>query len=116
MTSATVDTSHVQIEPHVRDLVIDTARHVAHASHEAQLLKSLAADAVEDGVHMAKRVIKAVTRGVEELGDLKFEAAYRVRRQPLKAVGIAVGVGLLFGMAVGWIGGRFGKRTPISNG
>lgn len=28
-------------------------------------------------------------------------------------IGIAVGVGLMLGMAVGWIGGRFGKTTSI---
>jgi ElaB/YqjD/DUF883 family membrane-anchored ribosome-binding protein len=39
----------------------------------------------------------------------KDEAAYRVKRQPFKALGIAVGVGLVLGVAVGWIGARFGK-------
>ena len=48
----------------------------------------------------------------EELGDRKDEVAHRVRRQPLQAVALAAGVGLLLGMAVGWIGGRFGKRNP----
>ena len=48
-------------------------------------------------------------RVVEGLGDVKDEAAYRVKRQPFKALGIAVGVGLVLGVAVGWIGARFGK-------
>lgn len=109
MTAATADTSKVQSEPSMRDRAIDAARQVAHVSHEAQLFKSLAADAVEDGVHAAKRAIKSVKHRVEELSDLKDEAAYRVKRQPFKAVGLAVGVGLVVGMAVGWIGGRFGK-------
>jgi len=109
MIPATVDASDVESGSSVRDRRIDAVRHVAHASHEAKLFKSLAADAVEDGVHAARRAIKSVKRGVEDLGDLKDEAAYRVKRQPLKAVGIAVGVGLVFGMGLGWIGGRFGK-------
>ena len=107
MTPATVATSEVESGPTVRDRVIDAARQAAHVSHEAQLLRSLATDAVEDGVHAAKRAIKSVKRGVQELGDLKDEAAYRVKRQPLKAIGIAVGVGFLAGMTLGWIGGRF---------
>jgi ElaB/YqjD/DUF883 family membrane-anchored ribosome-binding protein len=81
-----------------------------------QLLKSLAADAIEDGVHAAKRAITSVQRRVENLGDLKDEAAHRVKRQPFKAVGIAVGVGLVLGMAVGWIGGRFGQTSSTCNG
>src|ERR1019366_7216934 len=89
-----------------------TVDHAARVSHEARRLQSLAVDAVEDGTHAVKRAMKSVTRGVEELGDLKEEAAHRVRRQPLKAVGIAIGAGMLLGMAVGWFGGRFGRREP----
>jgi ElaB/YqjD/DUF883 family membrane-anchored ribosome-binding protein len=109
MTAATVDTSKVESEPSMRDRAVDAVRHLAHVSHEAQLVKSLAADAVEDGVHAAKRAIKSIQHRVEKLGDLNDEAAYRVKRQPFKAVGLAAGVGLVVGMAVGWIGGRFGK-------
>jgi ElaB/YqjD/DUF883 family membrane-anchored ribosome-binding protein len=109
MTPATIDTPRLEKEPSIRERAVDAARQVAHVSHEAQLLKSLAADAVEDGVHAAKRAIKSVQRRVEGLGDLKDDAAYRVKRQPFKAVGIAVGVGLVLGVAVGWIGARLGK-------
>ena len=115
MTPATIDAPKVETEPSIRERAVDAARQVAHISHEAQLLKSLAADAVEDGVHAAKRAIKSVQRRVEELGDLKDEAAHRVKRQPFKAVGIAVGVGFVLGVAVGWIGGRFGKAMLTCN-
>jgi ElaB/YqjD/DUF883 family membrane-anchored ribosome-binding protein len=68
------------------------------------LIESLATDAVDDGVHAARRAIKSVRRGVEELGDLKDEAVHRVKRQPLKALSVAVGVGLVLGLTIGWIG------------
>jgi ElaB/YqjD/DUF883 family membrane-anchored ribosome-binding protein len=110
MTSATADTRAVEQEKTVRDRAIDACRQAAHLSHEAQLLKSLATDAVDDGVHAAKRAIESIRRGVEELGDLKEEAVHRVRRQPFKAVGVALGVGLVLGLAVGWIGWRLGHR------
>jgi ElaB/YqjD/DUF883 family membrane-anchored ribosome-binding protein len=117
MTPATIDTPKVETEPSIRERAVDAARQIAHVSHEAQLLKSLAADAVEDGVHAATRTIKSVQRRVVEgVGDVKDEAAYRVKRQPFKALGIAVGVGLVFGVAVGWIGGRFGKAKSTCNG
>lgn len=73
---------------------------------EARSLKSRASDVVEDGVHAAKRAMTSVTRGVEELADLKDEAVHRVERQPLRALGLAVGVGLVLGLAVVWIGRR----------
>jgi len=110
MTPATSDAPKVETEPSIRERAVDAARQVAHVSHEAQLLKSLAADAVEDGAHAAKRTIKSVQRRVVEgVGDVKDAAAYRVKRQPFKALGIAVGVGLVLGVAVGWIGARIGK-------
>ncbi len=115
MAPETIDAPRAETEPSVRERAIDAARHVAHVSHEAQLLKSLAADAVDDGVHAAKRAIKSVRRRVQELDDLKDEAAYRVKRQPFKAVGIAVGVGFMLGMAVGLIGGRFGRAKSTCN-
>jgi len=81
-------------------LTIDTSE----LEEKARLLKSLAADAVDDGVHAARRAIKSVRRGVEDLGDLKEEAVHRVKRQPLQALSVAVGVGLVLGFAIGWIG------------
>lgn len=109
MASATVEAPEVE-KPTVGDRVVDACRQATHISHEARLLKSVAEDAIEDGVHAAKRAMMSVKRRVEEVGDLKDEAVHRVKREPLKAVGIAVGVGLVFGMALGWIGGRFAQR------
>ena len=88
----------------VRDRAIEACRQVPHRSHEAPSIKSLAADAVDDGVHTARRAIKSVRRGVEELGDFKDEAVHRVKRHPLRALGVAGGVGLVLGLAIGWIG------------
>ena len=110
MTSATVETPVTASSASARDRVVDACREAAHLSHEARLLKSLATDAVEDGVHAAKRAITSVKRRVEELADLKDEAVHRMKRQPLQTVGIALGVGLVLGFAVGWIGRRPARR------
>ena len=104
MTSVTFETPEAATGVSVTDRAIDVCRRAAHLSHEAQLLKSLAADAIDDGVHAARRAIRSVRRGVEELADHKDEAVHRVKRQPLKAVSVAVGVGLVLGLAIGWIG------------
>lgn len=106
MTSATVETSETPSHASIRDRVVDACRQAAKGSHQARWLKSLATDAVDDGVHAAKRAITSVKRGVEELAELKDEGVHRVRRQPVGAVGIALGVGLVLGLAVGWIGRR----------
>ena len=109
MATATLETPAVDRKPTAEDRAVDARRQAAHISHEARLLKSVA-EAIEDGVHAAKREIKSVQRRVEELGDLKDEAIHRVKRQPLQAVGAAFGVGLAMGLAVGWIARRPGRR------
>jgi ElaB/YqjD/DUF883 family membrane-anchored ribosome-binding protein len=97
-------------KPTLADRVVDAARHAAHISHEARLVKSLAQDAIEDGVHAAKRAVKSAHQSIERLEDIKDEGVHYVRRQPLKAIAMAAGIGLAVGMAAGWIIGRFRRR------
>jgi len=97
--------------PSIADRVLDAARNVAHLSHEARTVKSLAEDAIEDGVHAARR---AVRRGVERLEDMKDEGVHYVKRQPLKTVATVAGVGFIVGLATGWIAARF-RSERFSN-
>lgn len=87
----------------ITDRMTDGVRHAAHFSHQVRLMKSMARDAGEEGVHAARRVMRRVRHGVERLEDLRDETAHRVKREPFKAIGIAAGAGLLMGVAVGWI-------------
>jgi ElaB/YqjD/DUF883 family membrane-anchored ribosome-binding protein len=98
-------------KPSVADRIVGAAQHAAHVSHEARLVKSLADDAIEDGAHEAKRAVKkSVQRGIERLEDIKDEGVHYVKRQPLKAIAMAAGVGLMVGMAAVWITGRFRRQ------
>ena len=110
MSVAAVQTPESE-KPNVADRIVDAARHAAHISHEARLVKSLACDAIEDGAHEATRTVtKSVQRGIERLEDIKDEGVHYVKRQPLKAIAMAVGVGLMVGMAAAWITGRFRQQ------
>lgn len=95
----------------VADRIADAAMHAAHLSHEARLLKSKAADAIEDSVYAAKRAVKEMKRGVERVADLRDDAAHYVKRQPLKAIAIAASAGLVVGIVGGWIGCRWRMRS-----
>jgi ElaB/YqjD/DUF883 family membrane-anchored ribosome-binding protein len=98
-------------KPNVADRIVDAARHAAHISHEARLVKSLACDAIEDGAHEAKQAVtKSVQRGIERLEDIKDEGVHYVKRQPLKAIAMAAGVGLMVGIAAAWITGRLRQQ------
>jgi ElaB/YqjD/DUF883 family membrane-anchored ribosome-binding protein len=87
----------------VRDTIVDAVGRAAHLAHEAGLLKTIASDAVEDGVHAARRAIK---RGAHEVDDLRDAAASRVRKAPLLSIALAAGAGMLVGIVFGWLGRR----------
>jgi hypothetical protein len=44
--------------PTAGDRVVDACRQAADLSHEVRLLKSVTKDAIEDGVHTTRRVIR----------------------------------------------------------
>ena len=102
MKAAVADTPMAS-DTSIRDRAVDTVRQAAHVAHEARLLKTLATDAMEDGVHAAKR---AITRRMHDLEDLREAAAYRVKRAPLASVGVFFGAGILIGAAIGLFAGR----------
>jgi ElaB/YqjD/DUF883 family membrane-anchored ribosome-binding protein len=80
----------------------DAVRHAAHFAHEARLLKSLAADALDDAVHASKQTVKSMKRRMQDVADRRHDLVHQVRREPLQAIGIAFGIGaLLGGVAVG---------------
>lgn len=89
----------------------DTCFDGTHMSHEARLFKTRAEDALEDGVHAAKRAFKSVQRQVEAIDDLKDEALHRVKRHPALAVGICFGVGCVVGAAIGAVGALAARRA-----
>jgi ElaB/YqjD/DUF883 family membrane-anchored ribosome-binding protein len=100
---AVAETSPGELKPTMAARVADTVRRVAHASHEARLLTSVAEDAIEDGVYAAKRAVKSAQKRFDAVEDLKDETVRRVKRQPFKAVGVAFGAGLALGVIAGWI-------------
>ncbi len=108
----TVDTrASEQATPSLSGRMADAARQAAHLSHEAQMVKSLAEDAIEEGAYKARRAVKSVRRGLERLEDLRDDGLRYAKRQPAKTMALTAGVGLVVGLAVGWIAGRGrGKR------
>lgn len=91
------------------------------AASATAFLKSLAADAVEDGVHSAKRTLKTIARRMPDAADMRDEVVHRIKREPIKAIGIAmaagVAVGLAVGLAVDWIGrgARRGRGQTVAS-
>ncbi len=75
------------------------------AETETARLKTVVADALEDGVHAARRAMK---HGLFVAEDLMDDAAHEVKRHPLEAVATTSIMAFAAGVAVGWI--IFGLR------
>jgi ElaB/YqjD/DUF883 family membrane-anchored ribosome-binding protein len=63
--------------------------------------------ALEENIRDVRRAVVAGRHAVE---DAAAGATTQVRRHPFAALGIAVGVGALFGCMVGFAVGRLGNR------
>lgn len=63
--------------------------------------------AVEENVRDVRRAVVAGRHAVE---DCAAEATLQVRRHPFVSLGIAAGVGTLFGCLIGFTIGRLGGR------
>jgi ElaB/YqjD/DUF883 family membrane-anchored ribosome-binding protein len=70
---------------------------------DTKVLKARAAELFDDGKVVAK---KELARRMREFEDMKDQTALKVRKAPFTAVGITFGVGLLMGVALGWLAGR----------
>ena len=71
---------------------------VERVKDQVERLRARAEDAVGDGMDAAARSARQAREG---LRDARDEAVYRVKRQPLRAVAVAFGIGALFGIVFG---------------
>lgn len=97
--------------PSVIDRIVDAGRQAGHLAHEVRLAKSLAGDAIEDGVNAARRAVKSARRTIERLEDVKDDGIYLVKRRPLKTIAMTAGVGFTAGLVAGWIAGRLSAKA-----
>ena len=70
-----------------------------------------ALEALEDNVRDARR---AVVAGRDAIEDYSAKSTLQFRRHPFLAVGLAAGVGTLFGCLVGFAFGRRGRNLTAA--
>lgn len=79
-------------------LVEKAGDHIAQSIHEASRVTSEMADAVAEGVNIAKR---AARQGREATEDFVHDSSKRIQRNPLTAVAATMVAGLALGMLAG---------------
>jgi ElaB/YqjD/DUF883 family membrane-anchored ribosome-binding protein len=76
---------------------------IAAIGAEASHIKEIVSGAIEGRVDDARRALKHGRHAAEEALD---SATHQVKRHPLQSVGVTFGVGLAFGVIIGWLAGR----------
>jgi ElaB/YqjD/DUF883 family membrane-anchored ribosome-binding protein len=80
---------------------------IEEVAEEARVFAAKAAEAVQEGVHEARRSYRLAKRRAEDAVD---DATACIRKQPLRAVGVAFGAGLAIGVAGGFVAAVIGRR------
>ena len=93
------------------DKAVGAYRKATDVARDAREFTNMATDAVDDGVHAAKRALRTARRQVANVTDWRDEAVYRVKRQPLRTIGLVFGVGVLAGVVIHWASHRCRQRT-----
>lgn len=83
--------------------ILEKPATVEDVAREVSKVRSIVADAVEDGVRSARQAIKHGRYAAE---DVIEEAQHAVKQRPLQAMGIAFAAGVLAGSFLAWIGFR----------
>ncbi len=83
--------------------VLEMPATVEEALREVSRIKTVVAEAVEDGV---KTALKAMKQGRYAAEDMLGEARHTVKQRPFQAVGVVFAAGVLTGTLLGWLCAR----------
>jgi ElaB/YqjD/DUF883 family membrane-anchored ribosome-binding protein len=103
MRTASIEQAE-RLKEDISKAVQDAEKRLAHFSKEAVRMKSTIGEAIEDGTNTARRAVKHGYRAAE---DFVEDTTYRIKRDPLTAVGLT----FVVGVAAGWL-----LRTARANG
>lgn len=76
------------------------------AARSSQLKENIVSTLEEKMEAAEDATRRAIKRGRHAAEDLLDEATYEVKRRPVQAVGLTLGIGLTVGLALGWLLGH----------
>jgi hypothetical protein len=106
MTPAVAERIAAELQETLRERASDAAKCLATVSEDARQLTSRASEAIDDGVHSARRAMKTVRR---DLIDARDNAVHSVKRAPVRSMAFAFGAGFaaaIVGAAAAWLVAR----------
>lgn len=81
----------------------DVWRRAAKMTDEVGALKTAVQDVLAEGKDVAAKGVESIRRTAHDLGHVPDDVASRVRQEPLRSMGLAVGIGLAAGCLLGWL-------------
>lgn len=104
--AATAESTRVGCE-HLGAMATDVWRRATQVTQDVGALTTAAKDAIDEGKEFAvrgvARGVESVRRSARDLKHLPEDVASHVRHEPLRSMGLAVGVGLVAGCVCGWL-------------
>lgn len=89
-----------QLKGKVSKTAREAQEQLTHLAKEAADRKAAIGEAIGDGMNTARRAVKHGYRATEDFVD---DTTYRIKRDPLRAVGLSFVAGIALGMALGWL-------------
>jgi ElaB/YqjD/DUF883 family membrane-anchored ribosome-binding protein len=77
-----------------------TGEHIAESARKASRVTSAVADAIEDGLVAARRVVRQGGDAAEEFFN---DTTKRLQRHPIETVITSLAVGMTVGIVIGWM-------------
>jgi ElaB/YqjD/DUF883 family membrane-anchored ribosome-binding protein len=77
-----------------------TAEHIAESAHHASRATSAVADAIQDGVGVARRAVK---QGGDAAEEFLNDTAQRIQRHPVLTVATTFAAGFSAGALIAWM-------------
>jgi ElaB/YqjD/DUF883 family membrane-anchored ribosome-binding protein len=101
LQNGSIDAAEKHQEDAMSQTILDrTAEHIAESAHQASRATSAVADAIGNGVGVARRAVK---QGGDAAEEFLNDTTQRVQRHPVLTVATTFGVGFTAGALVGWM-------------
>src|SRR5262245_4170107 len=84
------------LKENVSKMAYEAEKRFGHFSREAVRMKTAITDAIGDSVDSARRAVKHSYRATEDFVD---DTSHRIKRDPLRAVGLS----FVVGVTAGWL-------------
>lgn len=91
---------------HIVERASELWQRAAKMTEDVGVVRTAVTDAIEEGKEVAAKGVEEMRRRARDLAQMPDELAHRVSDHPFRAMGMAIGVGVVAGGLLGWFAAR----------